>query len=421
MKKGLTELVFIIDRSSAMSGLEEEVISGFKSMLSDLQDKKVEVVITTVLSGDRYELFHDRVHLQGAKPLAREGYTARGGTALLDGIGRAIHKTRAAVYGTKEEFRAEKTLFLILTAGRENASRIYTEDMVRQRVKHQKKKYGWEFLFFGVGMDASKEAEKIGIDAGMVREYRADPEGIREACRDMSAVSAFYCARGMVGKDAPEHPEKAGYEPGNRKKRWGSEAVLTGEWRPDTAMEEVPVEELLPGEVTAHTFQTGCYTVRGAWRVYNVYDPGYNPEGETPAAREDVELVRKDTKMEPAERYRGLGRDMVLADSFPKWHGRLRLTYEISARHSASPVPGFTCICRAAEAISHRWSESVEAVYARKENDRVPDEYASLFVSLYWMGDASSSTTYYKLDPIGNVTVQRPGAYGIMPDDADFE
>ena len=190
MKKGLTELVFIIDSSGSMSGLEDDTIGGFNSMLREQQALDGEAVVTTVLFDDRYELLHDRIDIKAIAPLSREDYTVRGSTALLDAIGKTIHKIRKAQRHTKEEYQAEKVLFFIITDGQENASRKYTADVIRQYIEHQKKKYGWEFVFFGANMDAIMEAGKIGIAADMAQNYRSDSMGTQSAYSIMSSITS---------------------------------------------------------------------------------------------------------------------------------------------------------------------------------------------------------------------------------------
>ena len=192
MKKGLTELVFIIDRSGSMSGLEDDTTGGFNAMLREQQDVEGEAVVTTVLFDDRYELLHDRINIQAVAPLTRKDYTVRGSTALLDAIGRTIRKIRKVQRAAREDFRAEKVLFIIITDGQENASRHYTADMIRERIEHQKQKYGWEFIFFGANMDAIAEAGKIGIAADRARNYSADAYGTQSAYTAMSALSSAF-------------------------------------------------------------------------------------------------------------------------------------------------------------------------------------------------------------------------------------
>ena len=192
MKKGLTELVFIIDRSGSMSGLEEDTIGGFNAMLQEQQDVEGDAVVTTVLFDNQYELLHDRINIQTVAPLTRKDYTVGGSTALLDAIGRTIHKIRKAQRATREDFRAEKVLFIIITDGQENASRHYTADMIRERIEHQRQKYGWEFIFFGANMDAIAEAGKIGIAADRARNYSADSYGTQSVYTAMSAISSAF-------------------------------------------------------------------------------------------------------------------------------------------------------------------------------------------------------------------------------------
>lgn len=206
MKKGLAELVFIIDRSGSMSGLEEDTIGGFNAMLREQQEVDDEAVVTTVLFDDQYELLHDRMDIHAIKPLTREDYTVRGSTALLDAIGRTIHNIRKAQHNTKDEFRAEKVMFMIITDGQENASRHYTADMIKERIERQRKKYGWEFIFFGANMDAIAEAGKIGIAADRAQNYSADAHGTRSSFAAMSATSSAFrtdgtlASEGCVGK-----------------------------------------------------------------------------------------------------------------------------------------------------------------------------------------------------------------------------
>ncbi len=198
MKKGLTELVFIIDRSGSMSGLEDDTIGGFNAMLQEQQDLEGEAVVTTVLFDDRYELLHDRINIQAVAPLSRKDYTVRGSTALLDAIGRTIRKIRKAQHATQEDFRAEKVLFVIITDGLENASHHYTADMIKERIEHQRQKYGWEFIFFGANMDAIAEAGKIGIAADRARNYSADAYGTQSVYTAMSAMSSAFRTGGLI-------------------------------------------------------------------------------------------------------------------------------------------------------------------------------------------------------------------------------
>ena len=192
MKKGLTELVFIIDRSGSMSGLEDDTIGGFNAMLQEQKTVEGEAVVTTVLFSDGHELLHDRINIQAVAPLTRADYTVGGNTALLDAIGIAIHKIRKVQRNTNEEFRAEKVLFIIITDGHENASRHYTADRIRKRIEHQKQKYGWEFVFFGANMDAIAQAADIGIAADRAQNFCADSVGTSSVYTSMSTMSTAF-------------------------------------------------------------------------------------------------------------------------------------------------------------------------------------------------------------------------------------
>jgi uncharacterized protein YegL len=179
MKKDLTELVFILDRSGSMSGLEDDTIGGYNAMLEKQKKEHGEAVITTVLFDDRYELLHDRINLRGIKPITDREYFVRGSTALLDAVGRTISKIGNAQKYTAEEERAEHVMFVITTDGMENASREYSYENVRQMIEHQKSKYGWEFIFLGANIDAIAAAERFGICEDRAVNYNADSEGTR--------------------------------------------------------------------------------------------------------------------------------------------------------------------------------------------------------------------------------------------------
>jgi uncharacterized protein YegL len=192
MKKGLTELVFIIDRSGSMGGLESDTIGGFNAMLKENQAAPGEALVTTVLFDDQYELLHDRIDIKAVAPLTDSDYTVRGTTALLDAVGKTINKIRAAHKHTAEDFRPEKVLFAIITDGMENASREYSAEWIKARIERQKQKYGWEFIFMGANMDAVLEAGKLGIDADRALNYNADAEGINLSYATMTRSSAAF-------------------------------------------------------------------------------------------------------------------------------------------------------------------------------------------------------------------------------------
>ena len=177
MKKNLTELVFILDRSGSMAGLEDDTIGGFKSMLRKQKEEAGEAYVSTVLFDNRTDVIHDRVDLRQIQPLTRKDYYVRGCTALLDAVGKAVHHIRNVHKYAREEDRPEKTLFVITTDGMENASREYTYDRVKEMIHHQQEKYGWEFIFLGANMDAAREAARFGIDRENAVDYHADCQG----------------------------------------------------------------------------------------------------------------------------------------------------------------------------------------------------------------------------------------------------
>lgn len=177
MRKGLTEVVFILDRSGSMSGLEAETIGGFNSMIEQQRKEEGEAYISTVLFDNRAEVLYDRVPAGQVEPMNDRQYYVRGGTALLDAIGGAIHHIANVHKYAREEDRPEKTLFVITTDGMENSSRIYTYDKVKKMVEHEREKYGWEFLFLGANMDAIEVAGRFGIGADRAINYECDSVG----------------------------------------------------------------------------------------------------------------------------------------------------------------------------------------------------------------------------------------------------
>ena len=159
MQKGLTELVFIVDRSGSMAGLEKDTIGGFNSMLKEQAELEGEARVTTVLFDNQYRLLHARIDI------------------------RAVQKQ------TAEDYRAEKVLFVIITDGEENSSRKYSTEQIKEHIEHQKEKYGWEFVFFGANMDAVLEASKLGIAAEFARGWLANAAGTAMAYNAMSAIT----------------------------------------------------------------------------------------------------------------------------------------------------------------------------------------------------------------------------------------
>ena len=177
MRKGLTEVVFILDRSGSMSGLEGDTIGGFNSMIEKQRKEEGEAYISTVLFDDQTEVLYDRVPVAKVEPMNDKQYYVRGCTALLDAIGGAIHHIANVHKYAREEDRPEKTLFIITTDGMENSSHIYDYKKVKNMVEKEKDKYGWEFLFLGANIDSIEVAGRFGISADRAIDYVCDEEG----------------------------------------------------------------------------------------------------------------------------------------------------------------------------------------------------------------------------------------------------
>ena len=310
MKKGLTELVFIIDRSGSMEGLESDTIGGFNAMLKEQKAVEGEAIVTTVLFDDKYELLHDRIDIKAVTPLTDKDYTVRGSTALLDALGKTIHKIRTVQKRTPKEDRAEKVLVVVITDGMENASRKYSAARIKKRIKRQKEKYGWEFVFFGANMDAVLEAGKLGIEAGSVHNYRSDSAGTSTAYEAISSIStAFREGKPFTGAATPKNTErlteenitevvdglvrqmeadkdktftfnelmensakqKESGDMRTLREHLGDGIVFTGVLDNATEGRELEDRKLLPGELSAVVFTLGCYTVRSATRVYKIH------------------------------------------------------------------------------------------------------------------------------------------------------
>ena len=196
MKKNLTEMVFILDRSGSMSGLEADTIGGFNSMIERQKKEEGEALVSTVLFSDESKVIHDRVDLQKIEPMTDKQYYVGGCTALIDAIGDAIHHIGNVHKYAREEDRPEHTIFVITTDGMENASHRYTSDQVKAMVQRQKDKYGWEFLFLGANIDAVETAAHFGIEESRAVNYHCDPigqnrvyEGVDRAVRSVRACA----------------------------------------------------------------------------------------------------------------------------------------------------------------------------------------------------------------------------------------
>lgn len=177
MMKNLTEIVFILDRSGSMAGLEDDTIGGFNAMIEKQKNEEGEAYVSTILFDNYIEVIHDRVDIRKVRPMTRGDYYVRGCTALLDAVGRTIRHIGNVHKYAREEDRPEKTLFVITTDGMENASREYSYERVRRMIEHEKEKYGWEFIFLGANIDAAREAARFGITEDRAVNYHADSVG----------------------------------------------------------------------------------------------------------------------------------------------------------------------------------------------------------------------------------------------------
>lgn len=195
MKKAnnnITELVFILDRSGSMGGLESDTIGGFNSLIEKQKKQDGKCFVSTVLFDHLSEVIHDRVELKKIKPMTDKDYYVRGCTALLDAIGGAIrHISNIHKYARNEDV-PEHTMFVIMTDGYENASHIYTSDRVKAMIEHQKEKYGWEFLFIGANIDAVETASRFGISEDRATNYIADSQGTEVAYDTFSDIVTFF-------------------------------------------------------------------------------------------------------------------------------------------------------------------------------------------------------------------------------------
>ena len=229
MRENLTEIVFILDRSGSMSGLESDTIGGFNSMIAKQQKEEGEAIVSTVLFDDETDVIHDRVTIGEVKKLTEEDYYVRGCTALLDAVGGAIHHIGNVHKYAREEDRPAKTLFVITTDGLENASRHYSFKDVKKLIKRQQEKYNWEFLFLGANIDAIEVAGNMGISRDRAANYNCDEVGtalnyqVLEAAvtrvrKCKAADMAMTFAGGAWKADIDRDYEKRGKKNGRRAK-----------------------------------------------------------------------------------------------------------------------------------------------------------------------------------------------------------
>jgi len=179
MKRNLTELVFILDKSGSMAGLEKDTVGGFNALIEKQKREEGEALVSTVLFSSDSLVLHDRVPVCQVRPMTDRDYVPFGNTALLDAVGSAIRHIGNVHRYAREEDVPEHTLFVITTDGMENASRRYTWEKVKAMIERQKEKYGWEFLFLGANMDAALTAGELGIGKDRAVRYESDPEGTK--------------------------------------------------------------------------------------------------------------------------------------------------------------------------------------------------------------------------------------------------
>lgn len=196
MKKELTELVFILDRSGSMAGLEGDTIGGFNAMVEKQKREPGEALISTVLFDNVSEVLHDRVNIQDIRPMTDRDYTVRGCTALIDAIGGAIHHIGNVHKYIREEDVPEHTVFVITTDGMENASRKYSSDKVKEMIQQRQEKDSWQFIFLGANIDAVETAGRIGIREEYAVNYHADAQGTA-----MVYEAAYQAVQHASGRD----------------------------------------------------------------------------------------------------------------------------------------------------------------------------------------------------------------------------
>ncbi len=199
MNNEKTELVFILDRSGSMGGLESDTIGGYNSVLNKQRDLPGQAIVTTVLFDDKIEFLHDRIPLEGVRPITNREYFVRGSTALLDAIGMAMQKIINVQRHTVEEEQAGKVMFVIITDGYENSSREFDASRIRKMIEYQKEKYHWEFLFIGANIDAIKTASDFGISPDRAQNYYSDKQGTNAVFSSVSQAARSMRKNGSVG------------------------------------------------------------------------------------------------------------------------------------------------------------------------------------------------------------------------------
>ncbi len=196
MSKGYTEIVYILDRSGSMGGLELDTIGGFNSMIKKQRETGENAYVSTILFDDVTEVLHNRVDIREVRDITTDEYYVRGCTALLDAVGGAIKHTVNKHRNAPKDKRPEKTIFVITTDGMENASRKYSYAQIKKMIQHEQKKYGWQFIFIGANIDSYAEAQRFGIKKERAVNYMHDAVGTANL---YAGVSKAVCSVMMAG------------------------------------------------------------------------------------------------------------------------------------------------------------------------------------------------------------------------------
>lgn len=190
MNDNLTEIVFLLDRSGSMSGMEQDTIGGYNNFIKSQKGEVGKANLTTVLFDNYYEVLHDRINITKVKPMTHKEYFVRGSTALLDAVGKTIQSITQQIDKTEKEKQPTKVLFVITTDGMENSSREYTMDQIKKMIEHQKSGHGWEFIFLGANIDATQTARDIGIDDDRSSNFSLSKRGVKAMYSVMSKTAS---------------------------------------------------------------------------------------------------------------------------------------------------------------------------------------------------------------------------------------